>query len=143
MTGWSRKPRLAGGDGRFANQAFTFIKVSFLFADMHDNFGRTRGVLVIPPTCRSGTRIHPRRIRWILFATAYDQCKKACTYSVQQTARVHGSGYLCGVHQSTSTLKSILTALAAVSIANGVRPRFDGVRSGKYALRHDHRASTD
>src|SRR6516164_5346190 len=89
MARGSGKTRLTSGNSRFADQTFALVKVSLLFADMHNDLGRTGGVLIIPPSRWSGAGIHARRIRWILLATEKDQCDKACTYSLQQTARVH------------------------------------------------------
>jgi len=37
--GRSRESRFTGRDGRFANNMFAFVKVSFLFADMDDDLG--------------------------------------------------------------------------------------------------------
>jgi hypothetical protein len=94
---------------------FSFVKVSFLFADMNDDFRRPGDTLIIPPTCWSGAGIEAGRIRWILLATAYNQCDEACTYSLQQTARTHGSGYLCGFIRALQLKMSVLTGVPAVS----------------------------
>jgi hypothetical protein len=54
----SRKPWLAGGDSRFADQLLPFIKVSALFADADYDFGRARNVVALPiiARCERGRR---------------------------------------------------------------------------------------
>ena len=46
--GRSGKSRFAGGDGRFADQMFPFVKVSFLVADMNYDFRGPGDACVIP-----------------------------------------------------------------------------------------------
>src|SRR5437868_2201085 len=111
----SGKTRLTSGNSRFTDHAFALVKVSLLFADMHNDLGRTGGVLIIPPTRWSGLRIdagcsgvgiHAGRIRGIgvLLATEEDQSDKACTYGLQQTARVHWKGIFMRGSSRHSTL---------------------------------------
>src|SRR5437899_1179138 len=106
----SGKTRLTSGNSRFTDHAFALVKVSLLFADMHNDLGRTGGVLIIPPTCwsgpridagRSGVGIDAGRIRGIgiLLATEEDQSDKACTYGLQQTAGIHWKRILCGIRR--------------------------------------------
>src|SRR5438128_2957821 len=86
----SGKTRLTGGNSRFTNHAFALVKVSLLFADMHNDLGRTGCVLIIPPTRwsgpridagRSGVGIDAGRIRGIgiLLSTEEDQSDMAFT----------------------------------------------------------------
>src|SRR5262249_38627698 len=71
----SAKTRFTGRDGRFADQSFALVKVTFLLADVHDDPRTSGNAVIVPPPCGSSARIEPRRpIRlWILFATANDQ----------------------------------------------------------------------
>ncbi len=84
-----RKAGLACGDSGFANLTFALVKVSFLFADMHDDFRRAGGALIIPPTCRSGPGIHAGRIGWILLATEKDQRDEDDSYNLKKPATFH------------------------------------------------------
>jgi len=60
MAGRRGKSRLTGGDRRFTDQMFPFVKVSFLFADVNDNLGRAGDALVVPIAmwlwCKSSER---------------------------------------------------------------------------------------
>ena len=126
----SGKTRLTSGNGRFADQAFALIKVALLFADMHNDLGRTGRAFIIPPACWSGAGIHARRIRWILLATEEEQSDKACSYGLQKTARVHWKRIFMRGSSRHSTLNvdfhrahgrfgaPIPEAVAAASVAN-------------------------
>src|ERR1043166_3522346 len=109
----SRKTGFACGDGRFTNQLFPFIKVSFLFVDVHDDLGRTRSALVIPPARRSGARVKTWLVRRILLATANNESgeKRACSF--QQSSIIHEAADSIRREHTDSTLKSILTSLTA------------------------------
>jgi hypothetical protein len=54
MTGRSPEPRLTSGNGRFADQSFAFVKVSFLLAYVHDDPRISRSAFVVPPADGSG-----------------------------------------------------------------------------------------
>src|SRR5438445_11638565 len=96
MAGRGGKPRFAGGDGRFADHMFTFVKVSLLFADMDDDLRWPGGALVIPIAGRLGL---PRKtsgqwllgVRWDFFATANDEGDGARARYLEHIARFHGA----------------------------------------------------
>src|SRR4030095_6236922 len=66
------EPRFAGRDGRFADEMFPFVKVSFLLTDMNDDFRGPGDACVIPPTGRTrgitGSKSRLFRIGWNFFA---------------------------------------------------------------------------
>ena len=66
----SRKTGFAGGDSRFTDQIFAFIKVSFLLADVHNDLAWTGSPLIIPPARWSGAWIKAGFVRRVLLATA-------------------------------------------------------------------------
>src|SRR4029453_12597279 len=86
-----REPRLAGRDGRFANQTFTLVKVGFLFIDMNNDPARAGSAFIIPQTHLSGAR---EGTLWKSLATANDQGDQACACNAEETTGVHEGGYL-------------------------------------------------
>jgi hypothetical protein len=54
-----------------------------LFADVHDDSWASGSAFVIPPAHGSGPRKEAGFIRWILFATANNQCCDECTSDLQ------------------------------------------------------------
>jgi hypothetical protein len=132
MTRRSREPGFAGGDGRFADYVFAFVKVSFLFADMDDNFWWPRKAIVIPiagrPWCKRGERMFD--VRWHFFAAAKHKANCACGCDLQQRAKFHRAAHsMLGRYSIQSQKMSILDGLEGrIRVVelfggrNGIRP---------------------
>jgi hypothetical protein len=56
MAGRSPKARLTSGNGRFADQSFAFVKVSFLLAYVHDDPRTSGSAFLVPPADGRGAR---------------------------------------------------------------------------------------
>src|SRR6478672_13594617 len=99
MAGRSTKARLTSGDGGFADQSFAFVKVSFLFAYVHDDPRLSRSAFLVPPADGSGARKYasvPRIRLGVLFATANNQrCE-------QRACNLHNRGTF---HRAADTIQ--------------------------------------
>ena len=146
------EPRFAGGDGRFADHMFTFVKVSFLFAHMDDDLRWARGTLVIPKAGRLGL---PRKtsgqwllgVRWDFFAAAHDERDCARARDLEQMAKFHGAAAdtIVRLWCIQSQIYRFWRGGSAVplvrrSLCEGA---FDATRGRKYAPRYDHPAIAD
>src|SRR5262252_3557717 len=109
MTRRRRETMLTSGDSRFADQSFALVKVSFLLADMHNDAWLSRTVFVVPPACGSSARIQARLVRrWVLFATANNQCGQERSCNFQYPASIHKAADTIQRVVPHSTLKSVL-----------------------------------
>src|SRR5207248_1281695 len=91
MSGRRGEPWFACGDSRFADYAFAFVKVSFLFTDMNGDLWRAGCALVVPPTCWSRMRPRSGSIRGNFFATAKNEHGDSGAYDLEYQGSFHGA----------------------------------------------------